>query len=267
VQCDSLDSEERRNEVLLSCSVDSVSIILAMSAHLQDLEAPNNGFNNKEFSLERKRGNPFLSKVYLTTLVMVIIMATFSLAAALSQSFRNTLTDNSTLYIVLSSVFFMISSLSLACFPRTSKASLLLALIAACSSGLLVSVLTAFYVDEGIGFVVLQAFSMTATLFAVLSAFALFSGIDIKWMGGILLGMLVGFIFVGMFAAIFGWYNAYFFGFFGIVLFSLFVVYDTQIIRDEFSDDMWLFGGVMLYVDFVNLFIQLLSILGNAQRS
>ena len=89
----------------------------------------------------------------------------------------------------------------------------------------------------------------------------------IKWMGGILLGMLVGFIFVGMFAAIFGWYNAYFFGFFGIVLFSLFVVYDTQIIRDEFSDDMWLFGGVMLYVDFVNLFIQLLSILGNAQRS
>ena len=53
----------------------------------------------------------------------------------------------------------------------------------------------------------------------------------------------------------------------GAVIFSLFIVYDTQLIRDEYSTDDYIFAALTLYFDVIRLFIQILRILGNSGRS
>lgn len=53
---------------------------------------------------------------------------------------------------------------------------------------------------------------------------------------------------------------------FAIVLFSAYIIYDTQLIvgkgKRSLSTDDYILGAVMLYVDIVILFLQLLKLLG-----
>ena len=58
---------------------------------------------------------------------------------------------------------------------------------------------------------------------------------------------------------------------FSIVLFSAYIIYDTQLIvgkgKRSLSTDDYILGAVMLYVDIVILFLQLLRLLGKIMGS
>jgi len=55
----------------------------------------------------------------------------------------------------------------------------------------------------------------------------------------------------------------------GATLFSFYIVYDTQLIvggthkKHQFSIDDYAFAALNLYMDIINLFLMLLSLLGN----
>jgi len=58
------------------------------------------------------------------------------------------------------------------------------------------------------------------------------------------------------------------YAFFGVVLFTLYIVYDTQLImggghKVSFSTDDYVFAALNLYLDIINIFLELLSLFGD----
>ena len=107
-----------------------------------------------------------------------------------------------------------------------------------------------------------QAFLMTSVAFGGISMFALTTKRDFSNMGKFLFIAIIIFI-VGMISNIFiqstGFQLALAMG--GALLFSAFILYDTQqIIKGGY--DTPIMAAVSLYLDFLNLFIMLVQILG-----
>jgi|SRR5712671_2203495 len=50
------------------------------------------------------------------------------------------------------------------------------------------------------------------------------------------------------------------------LLFSGYVVYDTYLINKRLSPDEYIMGAISLYLDFINLFLNILRILSNMQE-
>merc|ERR1719424_2109915 len=71
----------------------------------------------------------------------------------------------------------------------------------------------AVYQEAGLGYLILQAFGITAACFVGLSLYAIKSGKDFSWMGGMLSMGLMGMLMVGFFGFVFG---------FGGIIYSLF---------------------------------------------
>jgi len=132
---------------------------------------------------------------------------------------------------------------------------------------------TAFYTAEA----VLLALATTAIVFGALTAYACCTKSDFTGWGPYLycaLSALVCFSFmVLMFGLIFGFARLralhLILAFGGAILFSFFIVYDTQMIvggkhkKYQFEVDEYVFAALNLYLDIINLFLYLLSILGN----
>ena len=51
----------------------------------------------------------------------------------------------------------------------------------------------------------------------------------------------------------------------GTLLFSGYVVYDTYLINRRLSPDEYILGAISLYLDFINLFLNILRLLSNMQ--
>jgi modulator of FtsH protease len=129
-------------------------------------------------------------------------------------------------------------------------------------SGLTISPMISAYVGRGMGGVVGEAFLLTSVAFGGLSLFAMNTKKDYTTMGKMLLITLV-IVFVA------GLLNLFFhspllqlgIAVVSSVLFSFFILYDTQnIIQGNYSTPIE--GAIALYLDFFNLFVSLLQILG-----
>ena len=114
--------------------------------------------------------------------------------------------------------------------------------------------------------IIAQAFTLTAVAFAGLSVFAMNTKRDFTMMGKMLFIALIILIvasLIGLFfqSAIYTLVISSI----GALLFSFFILYDTQnIIRGNYSSPIE--GAVALYLDFINLFSYLLSILNITNR-
>jgi len=131
---------------------------------------------------------------------------------------------------------------------------------------------TAFYTAES----VMLALLTTVVIFGALTAYACFTKTDFTGLGPYLfcaLFALVGFSLVlFVFSAIFGFNRLrplhVLLSFCAVILFSCYIVYDTQLIvggkhrKHKFEVDDYVFAALNLYLDVVNLFLNLLSIMG-----
>jgi protein lifeguard len=52
----------------------------------------------------------------------------------------------------------------------------------------------------------------------------------------------------------------------GAFLFSIFIVYDTQMIMKQLSPEEYIVGVINLYLDIINLFLEILKILDAMRR-
>jgi len=129
-------------------------------------------------------------------------------------------------------------------------------------SGLTISPLISAYVGRGMGGIVGEAFLLTSIAFGGLSLFAMNTKKDYTTMGKMLMITLVIVIVAGLL-------NIFFhspilqlaIAVVSSVLFSFFILYDTQnIIQGNYSTPIE--GAIALYLDFFNLFVSLLQILG-----
>ena len=111
--------------------------------------------------------------------------------------------------------------------------------------------------------------ALLLTLIAVitLTIYAFITKNDFTLCGGILWVLLVLHFFGILFMVIFRLSFLYtFLNVFGIALFSLYLIYDTQLIEGnqsyKLSEDDYILGVIMLYLDIINLFIYILSFFG-----
>lgn len=133
-----------------------------------------------------------------------------------------------------------------------------------------VGVTCAMFQANGMGYIVLQAFLLTAAVTCGLTAYTLQSKQDFSFMGAGLGAGLGVLIVGGLLNAVVGWITggALFHGAFSFVLalagaaiFSGYIVYDTWLISQRMGPDQYVQATLALYLDIVNLFLELLRVL------
>ncbi|KAJ8293591.1 Protein lifeguard 4 [Rhodotorula toruloides] len=116
--------------------------------------------------------------------------------------------------------------------------------------------------------VVLQALVITTFVFLGLTLFTLQSKYDFSSMGTYLYTFLLVFFFTGL-VGIFIPYNRTFdmvMAGAGCLLFSAYIVFDTHMLFQRLHVDDWVVACVALYLDIVNLFLQILRLLSDVQE-
>ncbi len=149
-------------------------------------------------------------------------------------------------------------------FAAKNKTPLNLVLLFAFTfmSGFTLAPTLAMFVAKNMGYVIGEAFGLTAVAFIALTIFAMNTKRDFTTIGKMLFIALIVMIVAGI-ANIFLHLPMLqlIIASVGAVLFSMFILFDTQnIIRGNVSSEIE--AAVALYLDFLNLFISLLQILG-----
>ena len=109
-----------------------------------------------------------------------------------------------------------------------------------------------------------EAFALTAITFAGLSMYVVYSKKDFSFMSGFLMTGLIVLVVGGLLNMFFiqsGMMNFVMSGA-SVLLFSGFILYDTSNIMRYYGTDEYVSATLALYLDVLNLFIALLSILG-----
>ena len=109
-----------------------------------------------------------------------------------------------------------------------------------------------------------EAFALTAITFAGLSMYVVYSKKDFSFMSGFLMTGLIVLIVGGLLNMFFIQSGMMHFVMSGasVLLFSGFILYDTSNILRYYGTDEYVSATLALYLDVLNLFIALLSILG-----
>jgi uncharacterized protein len=161
-----------------------------------------------------------------------------------------------------------------ALLPRLSVAAAqLFFYVYAAAMGLSISFIFAVYTGTSIA----QTFFVTAIAFAALSIYGYTTKKDLSAMGTFLMMGLIG-LLVAMVVNLFLVSSALTFAIsaIGVLIFAGLTAYDTQSIKNEYlqhaqmGDQEWLgksaiMGALRLYLDFINMFMFLLSFLGNRE--
>ncbi len=110
---------------------------------------------------------------------------------------------------------------------------------------------------------VAQAFGLTSAVFGGLSVYAITTKRDFSWMGGMLVAGTIALIGVGIIAMIVGMSSAFSLGFsfVAVLLFSGWVLYNTQQIMRTYPTNEHLAAAMHLFTDFAVLFMHILNIL------
>lgn len=115
--------------------------------------------------------------------------------------------------------------------------------------------------------IVLQAFVITTFVFLGLTLFTFQTKYDFSSMGNWLYMILLVFFFsgiVGIFIP-FSKTTDLVFASIGVLLFSAYIVYDTQLLLKRLHVDDYILASISLYLDVLNLFLSILRILNDTQ--
>ncbi|WP_404819731.1 Bax inhibitor-1/YccA family protein [Terribacillus saccharophilus] len=132
-------------------------------------------------------------------------------------------------------------------------------------SGITTYPAVAYYASIGGANIVLYAFTTTFVIFGVMALVGVKSKRDFSFLGGFLFVALIALIVTGLIGIFVPYSDATMLAFSGIgsVVFSLYILYDfNQMARDQITEEMIPLMALNLYLDFINLFINLLRFLG-----
>jgi modulator of FtsH protease len=113
-----------------------------------------------------------------------------------------------------------------------------------------------------------QAAFLTTLVFGSLTAYAFISRKDFSYLGGMLFVGLIALV-VGSLANVFLFKNSgasYWMAWVTVFLFSGFVLYDTSRIIHRYDERGYCAAALSLFLDFLNLFMAILRILGGSRR-
>jgi len=136
--------------------------------------------------------------------------------------------------------------------------------VTACE-GVICGFVSAMYAAES----VVLALALTAGIFLGLTVYALTTKTDFTGMSGYLSAAIWGLILGSLVCMFFpSPMMQKMIGAFGAILFSFYIVYDTQLIiggkhtKNQYRVDDYVFAALSIYLDIINLFLYLLSLFG-----
>jgi hypothetical protein len=215
---------------------------------------------------ENKR---FMWRVYRWMTVGLAVTGVVALMVAMSETAINIILGNPFVFYGLLIVeLIMVWTFSSVAKKASAMIAMALFLAYAFVNGLTLSVIFLVYTAQSVG----QVFFITAGTFGGMSAYGYFTKRDLTSVGsfcimglwGLILAMVVN-LFIG--SAMMGFIISCA----GVVIFVGLTAYDTQkikelnVIGNEGTEDDTkeaLNGALILYLDFINLFLQLLRLLG-----
>ena len=217
---------------------------------------------------------PLLRNVYLwMTLGLLLTTATAYLTTNY-EPIRNLLSYPLVVFGAFIVQLVLVFALAAAVTRLSSQAATAIFLAYAALNGFTLSLLLMYY-DAG---TVTTAFLSTAALFGAMTVVGLTTSMDLSKLGPILFMGLIGLLIalvINMFLRSSGFDLVI--SIIGVVLFTALTAYDTQkIVRmasdpkiqaegGELLNKLSILGALMLYLDFLNLFIYLLRLLGRSR--
>tara|TARA_R110002096_G_scaffold39845_7_gene108705 strand:- start:1899 stop:2606 length:708 start_codon:yes stop_codon:yes gene_type:complete len=214
----------------------------------------------------------FINKVYMWMCGALLITGFVALRTISSESLMNTLFGGTSMmpfYVLIFAELGLVWWLSASINKMSSGLATALFILYSALNGLTLAVVFLLYTKASIA----STFFVTAGTFGVMSAYGYFTKKDLTSWGNLLFMALVGFIIasiVNIFlqSSFFYWLITYA----GILIFVGLTAYDTQKIKkmslgldanSEEGKKGAIMGALMLYLDFINLFLLLLRVLGN----
>jgi len=176
-------------------------------------------------------------------------------------------------WVIIAAQFIMVLALSAGIQKMSPVTATVMFMVYAGLTGLTMSVFILVYTLDSL----LLAFSVTTFMFLTMSAYGFITKKDLTSMGRLAFFGLIGIIVAGIANFFLG--NAmldFAITVIGVLVFIGLIAYDTQWIKgnyqhamaegyDEYSDEvrkLAIIGALKLYLDFINLFIMLLRLLG-----
>ena len=212
-----------------------------------------------------------MNKVYATMSIGMLLTFLMAWAVGTNAALFNTLFTGFARYIVMFAPLIMVFAFS-AALNRLSAAGARLFFYAFSA---VMGVSIAYIFVAFTAFSIAQVFLITSISFAALSLWGYTTKKDISGWGSFLIMGLVGLI-VASIVNIFLASSAVMFAIsvIGVLIFAGLTAYDTQDIKNDYlahahgGDSEWLgkaaiMGALRLYLDFINMFMMLLSLFGN----
>ncbi|XP_026841019.1 protein lifeguard 1 isoform X2 [Drosophila persimilis] len=211
----------------------------------------------------------FIRKVYLILMVQLLITFGFVSVFTFSKGTQEWVQKNP--YLVwIALVVLIVTMISMACCESVRRKTplnfIFLFLFTIAESFLLGMVAGQYEANE-----VLMAVGITAAVSLGLTIFALQTKWDFTMCGGVLVACLVVFIIFGIIAIFIpGQVIGLVYASLGALLFSVYLVYDTQLMlggnhKYSISPEEYIFAALNLYLDIVNIFMYILTIIGLAR--
>jgi FtsH-binding integral membrane protein len=236
----------------------------------QEAQYGNNSDEALQNTWDTKMRLGFIRKVYGIVCLQMITTAIFCLISMNSASFKAFQIQNIAIFWVCL-VATVISSIALICFRSLARNFpvnyLLLGTFTLCES-----YLVSFICASTKPSIVVMAALMTAAIVIALTIYAYTTKTDFTVMGGMM-------FIIGCIVLLFGLFCMFsrnpilhiIYSCLGVFCFSLYLIYDTQLIvgnhENKLDIDDYIVGALMLYMDIINLFLHILSLLSKIDSS
>ncbi|CAN6439638.1 unnamed protein product [Victoria cruziana] len=121
------------------------------------------------------------------------------------------------------------------------------------------------------GWIILKAASVTAVIFVSLTLYTFWAarrGHDFQFLGPFLCCSLTALVFFGFLEIFFpfGPIASTIYGVIGTIVFSGYIIYDTDDLIKRYNYDQYIWASCRLYLDIINLFLYVLRLFGSDRR-
>ncbi|GJV33159.1 BI1-like protein [Tanacetum coccineum] len=212
----------------------------------------------------------FIRKIYSIVaiqLVLTVIVGAFVVSYHPIVTFLTTTRGGFACYILISSLPLSVSLCPLSCYYQRHPVNYVLLAIFTVSLAFGVGMTCAFTSGK----VILEAVILTAVVVVSLTLFTFWAakrGYDFNFLGPFLFGalmVLIVFSFIQIFFPL-GKMSVMIYAGLSAIVFCGYIVYDTDNLIKRYTYDEYIWAAIALYLDIINLFINLLTILRVVDR-
>lgn len=230
-------------------------------------------YNLQDSELQAGVQRSFILRVYLWMAMGLFVTAAAALVTVSTPGLLTAIVTNQFIFIgLLASELILVAVISMAVNRLSPAVAGLLFTGYAVLNGVTLSILLLIYTSSSIAL----TFGVTASTFGIMSIFGYTTQRDLTRLGSLLIMALIGMVLasvVNLFlnlSAIY-WITTYV----GILIFVGLIAYDTQKLKrmsaavsadGQVAQKASILGALALYLDFINLFLLLLRIMGGRRK-